>query len=208
MAGTAVNYTVAEIIRGPVNIFLDVAAPAAGAEVTIDSTGNLHTPDATANPSATALGLFTGGMEVRIGQTFEHAEADQLTSPYRSAIASDEVVLSPKGVLPFAGTTGANRYITTPKLLQGATASTPTGKRKITGGGLTTITYRTVLAIWADPSDETDYEYILLYRAFNDAGLAFTLSRKTDAASDLAFRGFADASRTAGDQVYQWVHKT
>ena len=208
MPGTAVNYTVAEIIRGPVNIFLDVAAPAAGAEVTIDSTNGLHTPDATANPSATALGLFTGGVEVRVGQSFEHAEADQLTSPYRSAIAADEVVISPKGVLQFAGTTGANRYTTTAKILQGSTVSTPVGKRKLTIGGLTAITYRTVLAIWAQPEDSTKYEYILLYRSFNDTGLAFTLSRKTDASSDLAFRGFADSSRTAGDQIAQWVHKT
>jgi len=206
MPGTALNYTVAQIIRGPVNVFLDVASPAAGAELTIDSTDNIHTPDATANPSAVALGLFTGGMEVRIGQTFEHAEADQLTSAYRSAISADEVVLSPRGALQFGG--GATRFTNTAKLLQGVTASTPTGKRKLTGGGLTTVTYRTVLAIWAQAEDPTKYEYILLYRAFNDAGLAFTLSRKTDASSDLAFRGFADSSRTAGDQIYQWVFKT
>lgn len=206
MAGTGLGYAVADIIRGPVHIFLDVAAPAAGAEVTIDSTSNVHTPDATANPSAVGLGLFTGGMEVRIAQSFEHAEADQLTSPYRSAIASDEVVLSPKGVLQFGG--GASRFAHTAKLLQGVTATTPSGKRALKGGGLTTVTYRTVMAIWAQPEDATKYEYILLYRAFNDTGLAFTLSRKTDASSDLAFRGFADSSRTAGDMIYQWVSKT
>lgn len=208
MPGTALNYTVADIIRGPVNLFLDVAAPAAGAEVVIDSTGNVHTPETVANPNAVALGMFQGGMEVRIGQSFEHAEADQLTSPYRSAIAADEVVLSPKGVLQFAGGNGATRFNVLAKLLQGATASTPAGKRKVTGGGLSNVVYRTVLAIWALPEDPTKYEYILLYRAINDQGLAFTISRKSDASSDLAFRGFADAARAAGDQIYQWVSKS
>ena len=206
MPGTSLGYAVADIIRGPVHIFLDVAAPSGDTEVTIDSTSNVHTPDATANPSAVSLGMFAGGMEVRIAQTFEHAEADQLTSPYRSSIAADEVVLSPKGVLQFAG--GASRFAHAAKLLQGVTASTPSGKRKLKGGGLTAITYRTVMAIWALPEDATKYEYILLYRSFNDTGLAFEISRKTDSRSDLAFRGFADSGRTAGDQVYQWVSKT
>ena len=206
MPATPLNYTVTDIIRGPVNFFLGVAAPASGAELTVDSTNNVHTPDLTNSPNAVSLGMFTGGMEVRVGQSFEHANADQLTSPYRSAIDADEVVLSPKGVLQFAG--GAARFDLASKILQGVTVSTPTGKRKMTWGGLTTVTYQTVVAIWAQPEAPTKYEYLLLYRAFNDSGLAFTISRKTDASSDLAFRGFADASRAAGDQIAQWVAKT
>lgn len=206
MAGTARDYSTAKIIKGPVDIWLDVAAPAAGAEVVIDSTSNVHTPDATANPSAVHLGLTTGGLSVLMRPGVANNEADELTSPYRSILQSEEIVLSPKGALQFTG--GSSRLDITSKLLLGSTASTPTGKRKLTGGGLTTITFRTVMAIWQTPEDASKYEYILLYRSFNDAGLAFDLSRKSDAASDLAFRGFSDTSRAAGDQIYQWVVKT
>jgi hypothetical protein len=204
MAGTTLNYSTAQVTKGPVNFFLDVAAPSA--EMTVDSTNNIHTPDATENSSAIHLGMTMGGMDVLYRPSTANSEADELTAPYRSILTAEEVVLSPKGALQFSG--GASRLTLASKLMVGATASTPSGKRKITVGGLTAVTYHVVCAIWANAEDPTKYEYILLYKSFNDAGLAFTLSRKADASSDLAFRGFADTSRSIGDQVMQWVVKT
>lgn len=206
MAGTALNYLSSEVTKGPVNFFLDVAVPGAAAESVIDSTSNVHTPDATANPSAVHLGMTQGGLDVLYRPSTEHSESDELTSPYRAILTAEEVVLSPKGMLQLVG--GGSRLNLASKLMLGASLTTPSGKKKITVGGLATVTYRAVMAIWAEAEDPTKYEYILLYRSFNDAGLAFTLSRKTDAASDLAFRGFSDASRALGDQVAQWVVKT
>lgn len=210
MAGFTRLYTVAEVIKGPVDFYMNVATPAANAELTIDSTNNIHTPETVANPSTVHLGMTTGGCSVLIRPSTENTSSDELTAPYRSLLTDEEVVLSPKGSLQFsgAGTTGGTRLTIANQLLIGSTASTPTGKRKLTGGGLSTITFRTVLAIWANAEDATKYEYILLYRSFNDAGLAFDLTRRGDASSDLAFRGFADSSRAAGDQIYQWVVKT
>jgi hypothetical protein len=206
MAGTARRYSTAEVIKGPVDIWLDVAAPAAGAEATIDTTSNVHTPDATASPSAIHLGMTKGGLSVLMRPSTANSDSDEISAPYRSILSAEEIVLSPKGSLQFSG--GASRLALANKLLLGSTASTPSGKRKLTGGGLSTITFMTVLAIWASAEDASKYEYIMLYRSFNDAGLAFDLSRLTDASSDLAFRGFSDVSRAAGDQIYQWVIKT
>lgn len=206
MAGTARTYDVAQIIKGPVDIWLNCAAPVADTEVTIDSTADVHTPDATANPSAIHLGLTVGGLNVLMRPNMAMSEADELTAPYRSLLQSEEVVLSPKGSLQFSG--GATRLIIASQLLQGTTISTPSGKKKIKGGGLSTVTFRTVLAIWQTADVPSKYEYIFLYRSYNDAGLAFDLSRKLDASSDLAFRGFADTGRASGDQIYQWVVKS
>jgi hypothetical protein len=203
MAGTPVVYTTAHIARGPVHIFTDVATPAAGAEVTIDVTAGYPSPDATANPSAVHWGLSLGGADLLIKPATEMSEADELTTPYRSSLVGEEAVISPKGILRVG-----QDFTLMNKALVGSTLSTPSGKKKITGGGLSTITYRTVLAIWAQPEDTTKYEYMLLYSAFNDNGLALTLSRKTDASSDMAWRGFAVSSRAAGDQLYQVVQST
>jgi hypothetical protein len=131
------------------------------------------------------------------------SESDELGTPYRAGIAGEEMTISPKGILRVG-----QDFDLMNRAMIGSTLSTPTGKKKLTGGGLTTITMRTVLAIWAKYDDTTKYMYWLLYSAFNDAGLALTLSRKSDASADLAFRGFAVASRAAGDQLYQIVGTT
>lgn len=203
MAGTPINYSILDITRGPVNIFTNVAVPAANAEVVIDSTGNVHTPDATANPSAIHIGLSKDGADLLYKPTTENQMADELTSPYRSSLTDEEIMISPKGNLQI----GQNLTLTVKQML-GGTLSAPALKSKITAGGLSALTYFSVLAIWAQPEAPTKYMYWLLYRAFNDSGLAMTISRKSDASSDLAFRGFADSSRAAGDQILQIVRLT
>lgn len=203
MAATARTYTIADIARGPVDIWLDVAAPAGGAEVVIDTTTGVHTPESVANPNAYHLGMSKDGASLLIKPSTENFMADELTSPYRSAVSEEEVVISPKGALQI----GQNMTLLS-KLLLGSTLSTPAGKQALKGGGLTTITYRTVLAIWAQPEDNTKYMYWLLYRSYNDAGVALEISRKIDASADIAFRGFSDPARAAGDQIYQIIKKT
>lgn len=203
MAATARTYTIADIARGPVDIWLNVAAPAFGAEVAIDTTSGVHTPESSANPSALHLGLSKEGASLLIKPATENFMADELTSPYRSAISDEEVVISTKGSLQV----GQNMTILA-QLVLGSTASTPTGKLALKGGGLSTITYRTVMAIWALPEDTTKYMYWLLYRSYNDTGVALEISRKIDASADIAFRGFSDPARTAGDQIYQIIKKT
>lgn len=203
MAGTPVVYTIADIARGPVHIFTDVATPAAASEVTIDVTANYPSPDATANPNAVHWGLSQGGAELLYRPSTQMAEADELTTPYRTSLVGEEMVISPKGLLRIGQDTTLMN-----KAMIGSTLSTPATKTKLTVGGLSTLTYRTVLAIWSQPEAPTKYVYWLLYYAVNDAGLAFTLSRKTDSSADVAFRGFAISSRANGDQVGQIVKLT
>jgi hypothetical protein len=203
MGGTARVYTTADIAHGPVHLFSDVATPASGAELVIDVTGGYPSPDATANPSAVHWGLTTGGAELLYKPTTQMSEADELTSPYRTSLVSEEVVISPKGVLRVG-----QDFTLLSEAILGGTLSTPSGKKKVDIGGLTTVTMRTFLAIWAQYEDSTKYCYWLLYSAFNDNGLALTLSRKADASSDLAWRGFSVSSRTVGQQICQIVKTT
>lgn len=202
---TARTYTVADITHGPVDIWLDVAAPGAAALATIDVnvTTGVATPDATANPNAYHLGLSTGGAELMYKPTTQQVMADELTSPYRSILEAEEVVISPKGALQLGQSpTRAS------KVMPGAILTAPGTGDKITVGGSQTITYRTVMALWMQADSLTKYNYWLLYKSFNDAGLALQLNRKADAAADLAFRGFADPARTQGDQILQWFKLT
>lgn len=203
MAGTARNYTIADIARGPIDIFTDVATPTVGAEVVIDVTAGYASPDATANPNAVHWGLSQGGAELLYRPSTQAAEADELTTPYRTSLVGEEMVISPKGLLRVGQDTTLMN-----KAMIGSTLTTPATKTKLAFGGLSTLTYRTVLAIWSQPEAPTKYVYWLLYYAINDAGLAFTLSRKTDASADIAFRGFAISSRSAGNQVGEIVKLT
>lgn len=203
MAGLPRVYTIADIARGPVDIWTDVATPAVGSEVTIDVTGNYASPDGTANPSAVHWGLSLGGAELLYRPSTQMAEADELTTPYRTSLVSEEMVISPKGNLRVGQDTTLMN-----KAMIGSTLTTPSLKTKLAFGGLSTITYRTVMAIWSQPEAPTKYVYWLLYYAINDAGLALSLSRKTDASADLAFRGFAISTRTAGNQVGEIVKLT
>lgn len=203
MAGIPVVYTTADIAHGPVHIFTGVAVPAVNAELVIDVTAGYPSPDGTANPSTVHWGLSQGGAELLYKATTQPSEADELTSPYRTALASEEVVISPKGILRVG-----QDFTLLSQAILGGTLTTPSGKKKVDIGGLTSVTYRTVLAIWAQFEDPTKYCYWLLYSAYNDNGLALTLSRKSDASSDMAWRGFAVASRTAGQQVCQIVKTT
>lgn len=195
---TARTYTVADITHGPVDIWLSVAAPGAAALATIDVTAGVATPDATANPSAYHLGLSTGGAELMYKPSTNQVFADELTSPYRSILEAEEVVISPKGMLQ-----AGQNLVRANKLMVGGTLTAPGTGDKITVGGLQTITYFTVMALWMQADSATKYNYWILYKAFNDAGLALQLTRKNDAASDITFRGFADSARTQGDQVAQ-----
>lgn len=200
---TARTYTVGDITHGPVDIWFDVAAPGAAAELTIDVTGGVATPETVANPNAYHMGLSEGGASLLYKPTLQHVMADELTSPYRSILESEEIVISPKGALQL----GQNLTMLS-KVAVGATLSAPSGKSKVTFGGNTVITFRTVLAIWMQADSTTKYMYWLLYRAFNDQGVAMDLSRKKDASSDYAFRGFADPARAALDQTLQIVKLT
>lgn len=203
MTATARTYTVADITHGPVDIWLDVAAPGAAALSVIDVTAGVATPEGVANPNAYHLGLSTGGAELMYKPTTQQVMADELTSPYRSILEAEEVVISPKGTLQ----TGQN-LTRASKVMVGATLTAPGTGDKITVGGNQAITYRTVMALWMQADSLTKYNYWLLYKSFNDTGLALQLNRKADAATDLAFRGFADPARTAGDQIMQWFKLT
>lgn len=198
MAATARTYTVGDITHGPVDFWLSVAAPGAAALATIDVTAGVATPESVANPSAYHLGLTTGGAELLYKPTTQNVMADEITAPYRTILEAEEVVISAKGVLQ------AGQNLTrASKLMVGATLSAPGTGDKIEIGGKQTVTYYTVMALWMQADSATKYNYWLLYKAFNNAGLSMALNRKADAASDVAFQAFADPSRGALDQMCQ-----
>lgn len=198
-------YALDPIPRGPADIFLNVAAPAGDTEVVMayDATTGRHTPDGTSNPSGLHLGLIREGVEVSISSGTAQFRAHQLTSPYRELINDEKATITAKGALQAGGD-----YTMAAQLLRGSVLTTPASKKKIKGGGLRTVTYFTVMVVWARPEAPTKYDYLLLYRANNSSGLTFTLDDQSDGAADLAFEGFSDVTRAQGDQLYQRVMST
>lgn len=202
MPASARIYSSLDVPRGPVDIWIGVAKPADGAELVIDVTNGIATPDSTSNPNAQHLGMSKGGASVLLRQPTEGEFSDELPAKFRDVVSADEAVISPKGALQI------QNLALLQKLITGATLSTPTGKTKLTGGGLTTVTYYTILALWMQPESTTRYFYVLLYKARNNAGLAFDLTSKASGSSDLAFEGVADLTRLPGDNLYQIVNKS
>lgn len=202
MAGQPLNYSLPDIPSGPADVWFNVAAPTNEVTLVYNSATKRHTPDATENASAVNLGLIESGVDVSLKSTLQSFSAHQLTSPYRDKISQDEVMISPKGALQ------VQSFDLLAILLQGTTASTPSGKKKLTGGGLTGVTYRTCMVIWSQPEDVTKYVYLLLYRAICDSGVGFTLTNNADGKSDLTIHGRTDVTRALGDQVYQLVRST
>ena len=198
------NYDIDSHSTGPCEIFLMVDKPGASAEVTIDydsATGRFAPSTASgANANALHLGLIKDGVDITHKSSVKEFTAHQLTGAYREKLTQEEAMIHAKGALLPGGD-----YDLAAAILQGATLSNPTGKRKLDGGGSRNVTYITVLAIWARLGDPTKYDYELLYRARNIGDYVLTLDNENESAIDVNFKGFPDVSRPPGKQIWQRV---
>ena len=191
MAGTAKAYDSSLTAHGPTDIWLDVAVPSAGAEMTLYTDG---TPDATANPSARHVGMLKTGAECSINAEIQEKTSDNLTTPYDVTLLTTQALI--KGDwLQLLDT----QLIA--KLALGATRTAPSGKEKVTFGSLSAVAYTVAAAIWATSADATKFVVFQLYKCYNKAGWKAALNRKEDAAGDLELTGVAVTSRATADQV-------
>lgn len=200
MAGTATNQDVTKITRGPGKVWVNLAIPSAGARLTLYTDG---TPDATANPSAKQLGLTRAGTKVSIKNGVTKNEADELTSPYRTILASDDMSLEGEWLQ-------LEDFALLKVMTPNGTFSTASGYEQITVGGLTVIpavAQPSVALIWPSAADATKFCVGHLYQGQNSGGLEFTINRKTDAGANFKFEGQSIASRAAGDQVGNLWHQ-
>lgn len=193
MAGTAATVVTNNVMRGPVKLFLNVALPAAGATLTLHTDG---TPDSTASPNAVYVGGTKEGCrmitEVDIGEEF----MDELPGPSRTHIVRERARLE----FTYLELLDFSKF---DKVLINNLYTTAAGYKRLTGGGLLTITAFPVAAIAENPAVPGKFITFMLYAAYNRQGLDVLLSRSTRAEMSASFEGLAIPGRPAGDQVYQ-----
>lgn len=193
MPGTAKAYNSAMVARGPADLWLKLAIPAAAGTITLHTDG---TPESVANPTAQHVGLMKTGTEVEITAEVQERTSDNLASPYAVSLLQSSATI--KGdMLQVLDTL----LIATISL--GGTRITSTGKEVIQFGSLSTVTYNSCALIWALAEDATKFALVNLYRAYNAGGWKTTLNRNEDGANDLELTGTAITSRAEADQVCQ-----
>lgn len=195
MAGSTLNWNTVNIPRGQrVELWAKLAVPAAGARLTLHTD---FTPDGTANPTALHLGRTEDGAEIRYATTLQHRVSDEFDSPFDTSIEMVEAIIAAT-LMPTLDTSIME------VLMPGTTKASGTGYEELPLGGSTGAPSKySVAAIWRMPEDNTKVAVFHLYNAINDSQLAFRIRRGANAigSTPIAFRGFAVASRAAGDQI-------
>lgn len=172
--------------------------------------GNLYVgvtkPADTANMTHT-LGVPTGGTHVG-------ATTGEAVFEYRPTIATVDIEQAFGGVAPHmtAETATIRATISEPTLsnvrlaMQQGTYAAGGGYQKLMMGGLTTVSVQAVCLIGKE-ADRTKYVWALLYAAYASEGVARRMKKGEPATIPVTFTGLPDTSRTAGDQLAQYVEE-
>jgi hypothetical protein len=192
MPGTALNWSSVSIPRGVVySLWAGVSVPAAGARLTLHTDG---TPESVANPNAIHLGRTAEGVSVQVAGGFENVASDEFSAPYRVIPANEGMRIS-----------AALRQVLDFQVLQRltplSTRATGTGYEELAIGGTATVTTTSVALICQMPEDATKFWVAHIYKAYNSAGVDFTVRRTADGQTAVTFEGITIDTRAAGDQI-------
>jgi hypothetical protein len=193
MAGTAKTYTVAEMMRGPGDFWLDTEVPASGATPGRLTIAADLTPDATASPTASHLGMTPEGTEMSLKYTVEEEFVDEFPAPVRTTIVGEEAHIVQILNLPLLIAMTQNL----------STLKSGSGYKQATFGGKVTITPKSVALIAQIPGTDAapKAQVFQLYSAINEAGFDYQITRKKRAEASFDWKGYAVPGRTQGDQM-------
>lgn len=187
MAINTVDYNTTQ--KGPCMIYVGLAVPAAGAELTL----SLGVPDATENPNCKLVGLTEGGAVCSISKT----ETEEFFDEYKEPLAKtvEQIKMSVKceasQIFDIDVLTAATNGV--------GTAQTVTGKKKLKiGEG--TVSDTGIAVIAPRRSDSTKYAVFHIYSGHNASNLEIPFSRQTRSKMSLDFQGVGIASRAADDR--------
>lgn len=182
------SFNTAEIVRGPLKIYLNAPLPADNAVLALT---------AGVPASGLLLGLTVGGAKVNFTYTESSEEADEVATPFNKIITAETLALeaemfqiedmtrmawlSPNGAYFInAGATEGLKF--------GGATSIPSGAKP------------SVLAVGPLTSDPTKFLAVQLFSAINTAGLAFDWTRKKSSSIPVKLEAQAVTTRTAGNQ--------
>lgn len=189
------TFDVTKTQKGPCGIYVGLAIPAAGAELTLD----VEKPDLTENPNAKLIGLTEGGATVTITKT----EAEEFFDEYEEALLR---TVEQVGIMVKCEATQIFDIDVMTEITKGVgTAQTVTGKKKLKiGKG--TITNTGIAVISPTRNDPTKYAVFHIYSGHNVSNVEFGFSRSTRSKVPVEFHGVGIVSRAADDRLgaYWW----
>jgi hypothetical protein len=200
MAGLPNGWDIGELHRGFGQLFVMLAVPAVDAVAAIDfATGTF---DATANPDGLSVGYTVEGWEFATNPTFEERRVDEEEVAVQDSITETTATITGQ----MAQVRNLERLsVMLPGSVYTAPAGTPTQIEKVTGGGLSTVSYFCAGLIWPDDDDPAVFWWVMLYRCLNSGGLSIGIGRTKDSVANVTLSGRAVSGRTAGDRVYAVV---
>ncbi len=199
MAGTATNYDTTTIIVDRVaQVWAGLAIPSASARLTLDADG---TPDATANPNAIHLGHTVEGTTITIASALTKHFVDELEAPFKSSVDATEMMF--EGRFAQVMDEDVLKQITAPF----GTYATGSGYKEFSIGRKT-LTYTSVAIIFPTPQDVTKFAVAHIYNGLNEAGLAFSISRKGMADTPFKFVAYGLSTRAVTDTVGKYWYQT
>ena len=192
------QFNIEQTHEGECYLYIGVAIPAAGAEITLTADGK---PDPTENPLAKLMGLSTDGVTTTITKSTKDKNFDEFKAPLESSI--DQTGMTMK-------TTRAqilDMDVLLAALAGVGTAQTVAGKKKITLGQ-SAINKASIVAISPQSYDRTKFLVSHMYAGHNVSNVDILMSGKNPAGIPLEFRGSEVPTRAKDDTLGQiWFNE-
>jgi hypothetical protein len=185
-----------KVVKGHARAFLDVVVPATDTPLVLNADGS---PDLLTSPNAFYVGGTKAGYKASFPVSVTKHMMDELRSPYRIDTNGEEAIVEFESL--------EYDYANLAKMIPTATKSAVTGGTLIKGGGLVTITSRSLLVVSAQVADPTKFDALLIYNAYNSNGLVISWNSKDDSGNPQKWEGLAVPGRPRGDQLYHLFHQ-
>lgn len=194
----------ANILAGPARIFIGAygtaVAPVSGTPPTLFQ----HTSGVPSGlqTSYTEIGFSTGAA------TFTYKATKEEIVPEQSLIAVDVFTKQEDGSLVF---TAYERVFATLKAAFDNVGSVSDGSKDLYyGGNGTTIIQPSTFTVFMSTihrDNTAKFTYLCLYKAYSMDGVKMPFEKGKPSTYQVSFKALADITRTAGDQVYQFVNE-
>ena len=192
MAGTSKGFDTTKVQQGPGDIWQIITGTPVDAtpRLTLFTDG---TPDASIYTDAVHLGLCAGATTTLLKPTLEHILADQADAPVDSYVTKDDMTIEAE-LEQLAEAKLA-------RILSVGVASTGSGYKQITFGGLMTVPKICLAVISPRRDSPTKFIQSIMFNAASTGPLSFPLGRAKPSTYKAKFHGAADLTRTVGQQI-------
>lgn len=197
-SGTAKTWRTDKVSQNYGNLWGNLAIPGAGARLRIHEADG--TPDATANASALHYGATSAGSKLMVKPAMDKFYVDEFRAPITTNIGTldmgiaAELVATTDHIMLQHLLSGVATYAT------GAASGDDAAYSQLQMGSKA-ITYQSVALIFALIENTSEWGVFNLYSALNDAGLEWTVSRKTLGFTPVNFVGYEITSRAVTDTI-------